>query len=239
MPVHTGTNGCHLLPARQGGPLGHSSPAAPSHLQCANLAPEPLGGGNEKAFQGRKPSKARRPKAGALRHRDTRRRPCNAVVLPALEKKIARLTRELNEAREQQAATTEERANRFSTGEEPEIARLTRELKDALEQQTATSEVLRAISSSRQGSTKVGMEGRRHSDRLHKNWTLRSGPPRRLLAGAFTILKMPGRLEYFGGLRWGRSILHREEKPKGRRWVLAANCASDRDKTSILRVRSS
>jgi len=56
--------------------------------------------------------------------------------------------------------------------------------------------------------------------------------------GLYDFDVMPAR-ECFGGSRWGRSILHREEKPKGRRWVLAANCASNRDKTSILRVRSS
>ena len=58
------------------------------------------------------------------------------------EAEVVRLTRELNEALEQQTATSEVRG-------EAEVVRLTRELKEALEQQTATSEVLSVISRSK------------------------------------------------------------------------------------------
>ena len=99
-----------------GGPVdgapfyGHSPRPrpTPSQFQCASLAPLASGGGNETALQSsREPVKARRRKAATLKRRKCAKGDAQSIPAADGQRKVARLTRERDEAREQQAATAD------------------------------------------------------------------------------------------------------------------------------------
>ena len=80
----------------------------PSHFQCANARPEPWEGANETALQqGGKPVKARRRKAATLKRRNAPKAVRRRIRPLALQEQLARVTRERDEALEQQAAISD------------------------------------------------------------------------------------------------------------------------------------
>ncbi len=85
---------------------------------------------------GREPAKPQRRKTGARKSCITPKARRRSPSIASLEAKVARLTRELKEAFQQQGATADENT------------RLLNELRESLQQQAATSEVLQVISSS-------------------------------------------------------------------------------------------